>query len=92
MFKENIPKKEDLLLKHYDNGDLAIFLQDEGYPVAEISLKNDNTNLLPNEFILKSYSENALLLQYIKKAAFIKYTNSFLQIGNHLCPICRLDL
>ncbi|MFO7796186.1 MAG: hypothetical protein ACQERB_05395 [Promethearchaeati archaeon] len=89
---KNISKtiqKYTLNLKKYPNGQLAVFIKDEdGFPIAEISILADSIDLNENEFIYKDYSEYNNLSQELLDSNVIKPTNRFVIIGSHLCPIC----
>jgi len=43
-----------------------------------------------DEFILKNYSENEELVNYLINSKVIKNINRFILIGPHLCPICQI--
>lgn len=82
-------QKHTLELKRYPNGQLAVFIKDEnGFPIAEISILADSIDLNENEFICKDYSEYINLSQELIDSNFIKPTNRFVIIGSHLCPVC----
>ncbi len=77
--------------KTYSNGQLAVFLQDyNGFPVAEISIKDDIVDLNIDEFIFKDYSENSTLANRLFDMNMIRTTGRFVLIGKHLCPICQV--
>ncbi|MBN1214947.1 MAG: hypothetical protein JXA99_05830 [Candidatus Lokiarchaeota archaeon] len=77
--------------KTYSNGQLAVFLQDyNGFPVAEISIKDDIVDLNIDEFIFKDYSENSTLVNLLFDMNMIRTTGRFVLIGKHLCPICQV--
>lgn len=78
-------------IRHYPNGQLAIFFNDsDNFPMAELSLMDDSVELGPNEFILKDYSENSELIDYFLGSDIIKPIDRFVLIGKHICPICQL--
>ncbi|MBY9005338.1 MAG: hypothetical protein KGD63_01110 [Candidatus Lokiarchaeota archaeon] len=77
--------------KTYSNGQLAVFLQDyNGFPLAEISIREDTVDLNIDEFIFKDYSENTTLANMLYDSELIKSSNRFVLIGKHLCPICQI--
>jgi len=79
-------------LKTYNNGQLAVFLQDyNGFPLAEISIKDENVNLNIDEFIFKDYSENSLLATELLNLNLITPSDRFVFVGKHLCPICKIN-
>jgi len=77
--------------KHYSNGQLAVFLRDnDGEPLAELSVMQDSVDLAPDEFILKDYSENSEVVQDIFDLEIFTLTDRFVFVGTHLCPVCRV--
>ncbi len=77
--------------KQYPNGQLAIFMRDDdGAPLAELSLTHEAVELAPDEFILKDYSENLELAQELLELELIVSTDRYVLIGTHLCPICKV--
>ena len=91
MIKNQLDFKKELHTKHYSNGQLAVYVHDySGEPIAELSIRNDSVELLPNEFILKDYSENEYLAQKFLESDLIIPTNRFILVGSHLCPICQI--
>jgi len=92
MINNQINSERILRIKRYDNGQLAVFVQNSGgEPIAELSIMNNSVELAPNEFILKYYSENKNLAQDLIDSQFITPTNRFILIGSHLCPICQIE-
>jgi len=78
--------------KKYKNGQLALFVQDDnGEPIAELSIMHESVELAQNEFILKDYSENESLVVVFFESHLIYPTNRFVLIGSHLCPICQIE-
>ena len=78
-------------LQSYPNGQMAVFFNNfENVPIAELSIMDDSIELGPNEFILKDYSENEELIEYLLKCEVIDPTNRFVLIEGRLCPICIL--
>jgi antitoxin component YwqK of YwqJK toxin-antitoxin module len=87
----NNGREHILTLNNYPNGQLAVYLKDNnGYPIAELSIMEDDIHLNRNEFIFKNYSENNDLSQELLNTNIIKPTNKFVIIGSHLCPICYI--
>ena len=81
----------DLHLSRYNNGQLAVYIRGFSYePIAELSIMNDSIDLAPNEFILKDYSENEILIQDCYESKLFSVTQRFVLIGSHLCPICQI--
>ena len=78
-------------LQTYPNGQMAVFYQDfDNFPIAELSLMDDSIELDQNEFILKEYSENSELIEYLLKSEVIIPTDRFVLIKGRLYPICML--
>jgi hypothetical protein len=83
--------KNKLQTKRYSNGQLGVYIQEhDGEPIAELSIMNNSTELAPNEFILKDYSENEEITKELLNMKKIVPTDRFMLIGSHLCPICQL--
>lgn len=79
------------IIDKYSNGQLAVFLRSHnGEPIAELSIMNDSLDLDSDEFILKTYSENALLTSSIFNSNLFVPTNRFVLIGAHFCPVFRI--
>jgi len=80
-----------LQVKRYHNGQLALSVHDEdGQPLAELSIMDNSVGLRSNEFILKDYSENEGLIQEYIQSNIITSSDRFVLIGPRLCPICQL--
>lgn len=91
MIQTQMVFEKKLHTKRYLNGRLGVFVQEyDGEPIAELSVMSDSTELAPNEFILKDYSENEDLVLELFKLHLIKPTNRFVLVGSHLCPICEI--
>ena len=76
--------------KQYSNGQLAVFLRDnDGEPLAELSIMQDSVELAPDEFIFKDYSENSGLVQDLLDSKMVVPTDRFVLVGYHLCPVCK---
>lgn len=83
--------EKKLRTNRYLNGQLGVFLKSlDGEPIAELSIMNDSTELAPNEFILKDYSENEKITRELLILERIVPTDRFVLIGSHLCPICQI--
>jgi|SRR5271157_1251890 len=73
----------------YPSGRLALALVDAGgLPVAQLSLDVGGADLAANEFVLKHYSENRLILNQLVNAGVIWPTERAVQVGPHCCPVC----
>ena len=82
---------KNLQVRRYINGQLAVFFHNKsGEPLAELSIMDSSVELNPNEFILKDYSENEKLAQECIESNLFKFSDRFVLIGPHLCPICQL--
>ena len=76
--------------KRYSNGQLAVHMRDnDGEPLAELSVRQDSIELAPDEFILKDYSENSDLVQDLFDSKIVVPTDRFVLVGFHLCPVCK---
>jgi hypothetical protein len=51
----------------------------------------NSVELNDNEFILKDYSENQLLVDQLFSSGLIIPTDRFIFVGKHLCPICKIQ-
>lgn len=90
--QDHINFKNNIKISHYLNGQMALFVHNQdGEPIAELSIKHDILELAPNEFILKDYSENKDLAQEFLSSKLFIPTNRFILIGSHLCPICQIE-
>jgi len=82
-----------LQTKRYSNGQLGVFIQEKnGEPIAELSIMNNSTELAPNEFILKDYSENEKITKELLNLKRLVPTDRFVLIGSRFCPVCQLGL
>ena len=80
-----------ILKKNYPNGQLAIYYHNnDGEPIAELSVIKDSIELSSNEIVLKNYSENAEIAHEFLDARILIPTDRFVLIGTHLCPICKV--
>ena len=92
MIKTQMVFEKKLNTRRYLNGQLEVFVQEnDGEPIAELSIMKNSVELAPNEFILKDYSENAYLVQECYESNLFIPTNRFVLIGSHLCPICQIS-
>lgn len=84
-------QKNLLQIKKYPNGQLAVFLEDQnGFPVAELSIMENSIELKENEFIFKDYSENTEISKRLANSNLIKTTNRYVIIGTHICSVCEI--
>ena len=84
-------RNQKLITNRYINGQLAVFVKNEqGEPVAELSLASNTIDLEPNEFILKDYSENEEIANELINLGLIHFSERFVLIGSHLCPVCQI--
>ena len=82
-----------IVKKNYPNGQLAIFFHNNnGEPIAELSLFEDSIELTSNEIVLKNYSENSQIAQEFLASQILIPTDRFVLIGSHLCPICEVAI
>jgi len=82
---------KNVITRRYNNGQLAVFLYDSrSEPIAELSIEVDTVELDNDEFILKAYSENRIIIDKMVKDGLIAPTDRYVILGNHLCPICKV--
>lgn len=65
---------------------VELFDEDDQEPYATLSVNVAGAELQDNEFICKTYSENAGLLEHLLAAGVVEHTGRSSSIG----PICRL--
>jgi len=83
--------EKKLHTRRYLNGQLGVFVQNyDGEPIAELSIMDESTELAPNEFILKDYSENEKITKELLILKRLVPTDRFVLIGSHLCSICQI--
>lgn len=79
-------------IKNYPNGQIGVFFQEmNGEPLAELSIMQDSIELASDEFILKDYSENSILIPDFLKSKLFVLTNRFVLIGVNLCPVFKIS-
>src|SRR5271157_4263447 len=90
-------EQETLTVKRgqYPSGHLSLFLEDaRGQPMAALSVEVVDADLATNEFILKDYSENQIIIRQITRqltgAGTIRSTGRFIEVGRCLCPIFEI--
>ena len=89
MISKPIVFNEKFQTTRYANGQLAVFIHGyHGEPIAELSLCANSVQLAHNEFILKDYSENEDIANELIELGLIKFSERFVLIGSHLCPVC----
>ena len=82
-----------ILKKNYPNGQLAIYYHNnDGEPIAELSVIQDSIELTSNEIVLKNYSENSEIAHELIDSRILIPTDRFILIGSHLCPICKVAI
>ena len=82
---------KNLHLGRYSNGQLAVYIRGFSHePIAELSIMEDSIELAPDEFILKDYSENEILIQDCYESNLFSVTQKFVLISSHLCPVCKI--
>ena len=83
----------EIIKKKYNNGHLAIFVNDRnGEPIVELSINDYSIDLASNEIVLKNYSENSQIAKDLLDSEVLIPTDRFLLIGSHLCPICKVNI
>lgn len=78
--------------KYYDNGRTAITLidQEDGMPYCTATINVPEIDLLPDEVIIKNYSENEGILELLEKAGYIQDTGDIVYVGMAEANICKL--
>jgi hypothetical protein len=79
--------------QQYERGGLAVQLIDaeDGAPYARVSIYVAGVRLALDEFVFKTYSENAGLLEGMKAAGVVEETGRFAEAGHaEPQPVCRL--
>ncbi len=82
-----------ILKKNYPNGQLAVFFHNnDGEPIAELSVNEDSVELNSNEIVLKDYAENSQIAHELLDSQILIPTDRFVLIGSNLCPICKIAI
>ncbi len=82
-----------IVKKSYPNGQLAVFYHNnDGEPIAELSIYEDSIDLASNEIVLKNYSENSQMAQEFLESEILIPTDRFVLIRTNLCPICKITI
>jgi hypothetical protein len=63
---------------------------EDGFPVATASINMPGLDLLPNEVIIKDYSENEGMFDTLVNAGIIKKTNKGAQLTYGIAPIAEI--
>lgn len=80
-----------LRTSRYPDGSLALYVLDYSHlPLAEISLNFPHITLQSHEFILKTYSENQQLAQYLIDTGKITSPLRFISVEDRSFPVCSL--
>lgn len=75
----------------YGNKRLALELRDlEGQPYARITLNDPSIALAEDEIIVKSYSENEGILEWLKEHNMVSDPIKWIACGFIKCPIVEL--
>jgi hypothetical protein len=77
--------------QQYGNGRLAIVLVGRGGEQAAVATVNaPDVPLLPNQLLIKDYSENEGMLAALEKAGIVKAMGIYVRSGYVSMPICEL--
>jgi hypothetical protein len=88
MYGEKLVAKKET---YQDNGRIAIQIVTEmGTPWFMATINLPEIPLLPDEVIIKNYSENEGILDELLKAGIVEETGVFVQVGYNTCPICKI--
>lgn len=81
-----------LITKHkYPNGRMALAMDSvEGFPLIKITVNCDDVTLEPDEIIVKSYSENEGLLDWLLIEGLVENTNKVVTVGWESCAVVRI--
>ena len=90
MLESKIYLKECFYRERHANGQLALVLDEEEGQLEELSIAHDAVRLERDEIILKDFSNNLKLTNYLADQGIISQTNRFVLIDSHVCPICKL--
>ncbi len=66
-------------------------VDENGEPIAQISINKPGIHLEDNEFILKNYSENEEIASLLIKKEILEETGKYIRVGRRNCPICKLN-
>jgi len=91
MLESKIFLKDHYFRERHANGQLALVLDDEkSGRLEELSIAQDTVRLGRDEIILKDFSNDLELTEYLTNRGIIAQTDRFVLIGSHVCPICKL--
>lgn len=91
MLESKLYLKQKYFRERHANGQLALVLDDEKKgQLEELSIAHDMVKLDHDEIILKDFSDNLELTEYLSKSDIISQTDRFVLIDSHVCPICKL--
>lgn len=74
----------------YTNDRLAMELVDDGGVIAVCTVNLPDQELLPDEVIIKDYSENEGMLDALVEAGVVTPTGKTVKTGFVTCPICKV--
>jgi hypothetical protein len=79
--------------RYGNNGRTALILEDEdGHIVTVATVNVPEEKLAENEVIIKDYSENKGMLDWLIKNEIVEYTGRYVTTGFVMCPICVLKI
>lgn len=84
------------VLNHYaesnDNRIAVTAVTADGFPYTTISINpNDFTTIDKDEIVLKNYSENGIISDYMIKEGLVNKTDFIYKTGFVKCPIVKLE-
>ncbi len=91
MLETQIYSKDIFRRERYENGQLALFLDDQdGNELAELSIAFKSLLLGRDEIILRDFSDDLELAENLEHSGIISKTDRFVLIGSYVCPICEV--
>lgn len=81
-----------LTVGKYRNGQTSLQLIDavDGTPVATASVSLPDIDLDENEIIVKDYSENEGMLDFLLENNIVEMRSEYLEVGYHICSVVKL--
>ncbi len=90
MLDSKIYLRKRFYRERHANGQLALVCDEEQGHFKELSIAYDKIRLGRDEIILKDFSGDLELTEYLSKTGIISQTDRFVLIGSHVCPICKV--
>lgn len=76
----------------YRNGQtsLQLFDAEDGQPVATASISMPDIDLDENEIVVKDYSENEGMLDFLLQNNIVEMRSEYLEVGYNVAPVVKL--